>query len=44
MVHLLWTVQAKPYAKALCCKKAAPVLIKEGTIGLNTVCDASVKG
>ena len=42
IVHLLRTVQAKPYGKALCLQKATPVLIEESTIGLHTVGDALV--
>ncbi len=44
VVHFLRTVQTEPYGKALCRQEAAPVLIEEGTIGLNTIGDAPVRG
>ncbi len=44
IVHFLRAVQAKPYGKALCRQKAAPVLIEEGAVGLHTVGDAPVRG
>jgi len=43
-MHFLGTVQAKSDSKTLCRKKAAPVLIEEGCVGLNTVGDAPVRG
>lgn len=42
VVHLLWSVQAKPHGKAFLGKKAAPVLIEERTIGLYPVGDTLV--
>ena len=40
IMHLLRTVEAKAYAKALCCQKLAPVLIKKGAVCLNSIDDA----
>jgi len=37
IVHFLRTVKANPYGKALCRQKAAPVLIEEGTVGLDSI-------
>jgi len=44
VMHFLRTVQANPHGEALCSKKAAPVLINEGAVGLNTVDDLTVRG
>ncbi len=44
VMHLRGTVQAKSNSETLCRKKAAPVLIEEGSVGLNTVGDAPVRG
>ncbi len=44
VMQFLWTVQAKPNSKALFCKKAAPFLIEEGSVGLHTVGDAPAGG
>jgi hypothetical protein len=44
IMHLLRTVQAKAYGKALSRQKATPILIEESTVGLHTVGDALVTG
>jgi len=44
VMHFLGTVKAKPNSKTFGRKKAAPVIIEKGSIGLNTVSDSSVGG
>ncbi len=44
IMHLLRTVQAKAYGKALCRQKTAPVLIEESAVCLYPVGDALVRG
>ncbi len=44
IMHLLRSVEAKAYGKALCRQKTAPVLIEESTVCLDTVGDALITG
>ncbi len=44
IVHLLRTVEAKPYGKTLCRQKAAPLLVEESAVRLYPVGNAPVAG
>jgi hypothetical protein len=44
IMHLLWPIEAKAYAKALCRQKMAPILIEESPVCLDTVGDTLVRG